>query len=347
MNQLKLIPPSVFENYRDLGEPITIEPITMGLLNKTFRVTTTNGRYILQELSPIFSTTVNEDSLAVCEYLEAHGLVTPKPYRAQTGQPYVMIDGRHFRMLRMIEGTAVSTISSLTMASSAGIVVGRFHEALIGFSYEYRSRRHHGGDYAYHRDNLRSALQQHQHHDYFDRATTLAQPMLASMERHIATITTTAQHIHGDPKISNILFDEEDRGICLIDFDTLGCHGWSFEMADALRSWCNPYSEDNLDAHYDLTIAQSAMLGYGSIMRGHYHPSLVDELLHHSQAISLCLAIRYLTDVLNENYFSFDRTRFSRRAEHNWQRAQAMYALYNDGIRKSLQLKKIVRDSLL
>ena len=51
--------------------------------------------------------------------------------------------------------------------------------------------------------------------------------------------------MHGDPKISNLMFARDsDRGLCLIDLDTLGPMPIALELGDALRSWCNPAAED-------------------------------------------------------------------------------------------------------
>lgn len=345
---LNILPPSsIFDYYPDLGSPLAIEPVTIGLINKTYLVTTDKLQFILQEVSSIFDTTINDDSEAVSIYLEQRGMIAPRIFKTKDLQLFVRIEGRIFRALKYIKGVSRHIINSLIMAESAGKVVGHFHAALKDFSYDYRSKRRHGGDYDFHQANLENALNHHQQHDYFKQVEPLAIKMLKEMKEITLGLCTTARNAHGDPKISNIIFDQQDNGICLIDFDTLGKTGWSLEMADALRSWCNARTEDIVDAQVDLTIAEKALVGYGSIMRGSFTDKEAQELLSHTQAITLCLAMRFLTDVLIEKYWAFDQSRFLRPADHNWLRAQAMHNLFYDFGAKRKQLEQMVGDLLL
>ncbi len=338
---------SVFTAYTYLGTPRHIEPITMGLINKTYKVTTDQLIYVLQEMSPIFETTVIEDGLAVSLHLERAGINAPTPYLTKDGTLFCREEGRIYRAIKFIDGHTSHTVSSPSMAESAGRALGRFHLAMMDFNYDYRSRRRHAGDYQFHRDNLTAALKSHAQHDYFARAKSLADMMITSLARISAGLETTPRHAHGDPKISNILFEEKGEAICLVDFDTLGRSGWSLEMGDALRSWCNPHPEDVLNTEVDLSIAEAALSGYGSVMRGIFSEKEIVELIAHTQAISLCLATRYLADVLNEKYFRFDQERFTRSAEHQWLKAQAMHNLFEDFARKEREIAILAKDLLL
>lgn len=341
------IPSVIFEAFSHLGTPIDVKTITMGLINKTFLVTTETSKYILQEVAPIFDTTVTEDNLAVARHLECAGIPAPMPYKTVDNGLFVQNDNRVFRALKFIDGTSSHTISSLRMAESAGRVMGEFHRAMSDFEYTYRSRRHHGGDYAFHREGLITTLMNHRDHDFYPLVAPLAKTWLASLDRITQGLTATARHVHGDPKVSNILFTDNNDAICLVDFDTLNKTGWSLEMGDALRSWCNPYPEDVLDAHVDLARANAALTGYGALMRGVFTRGEAEELVRHSQAITLCLAVRFLADVLNERYWQFDTTRFSRSSEHQWLRAQSMHNLFLDFARRQNELSEMAHSYLL
>jgi len=59
------------------------------------------------------------------------------------------------------------------------------------------------------------------------------------------------------------------------------------------------------------------------------------------------LATRYLSDVINENYFAFDENRFSRAAEHNLLRAQSMFNLFHEFKKCAHELKPMAQDLLL
>lgn len=336
------IPEEVIDAYSHLGRQKNIIAIEKGLINKTFLVDTDIGKYILQEISPIFDEGIHSDSEAVCEHLARFKIEVPAIKRSRFGALFFRHNGRIFRALHYIEGESFHQINSGPMAFEAGRVVGQFHKSLLNFSYTYCSQRRHKGDYPFHVANLLSALKAHAQHDYFSQVKPLAEKMLGHMELYCQTLKTTPRHAHGDPKISNILFKGE-QALCLIDFDTLGMSGWSLEMADALRSWCNRQQEDELNAYVDLEITARALKGYGSVMKGLWSEPEKRELVAHSQAVSLCLAIRYLTDVLNESYFNFSKL-YSRAAEHNWLRAQAMYGLFEDFRGKQNMIETMVFD---
>lgn len=334
----------VIEAYSHLGTIKKIEAIEKGLLNKTFLVTTDCSYYIFQELSPVFDEGIHYDSEAVCFELSRLGIQCPTILPDRFGSLFYRYEGKIFRALTYIKSESFHAITSPRMAYEAGRVVGQFHCGLKDFSYTYRSTRRHKGDYPFHVENLKAALLRHREHDFYAPASRFAEKMMYDM-KDLSQVHATPRHAHGDPKISNILFDGE-QGLCLIDFDTLGLSGWSLEMADALRSWANPRAEDIRDANVDLEISEHALQGYSASMGGQWLNAEKEELILHTQAVSLCLAIRYLTDVLNENYFAFDTRRFSRAAEHHWLRAEAMYNLFQDFVAKEHILRKMALDLL-
>lgn len=335
------------KHYQYLGAPQTIDPIIVGQINKTYVVTTEHTKYILQELSPIFNAAVMDDAWVIAHHLQTKGLLAPTLLKTNSDELFCTYQGRVFRALVFIEGKSFRAITKPLMAESAAITLAEFHRALLDLNYDYKSKRRHGGDYPFHSQNLKMALTNHSSHDYFEKLAPLAETFIATMEHLSKNLITTPRHAHGDPKISNLLFDDHDKALCWVDFDTLGKTGWSLEMADALRSWCNPFPEDVLDAHVDLSIAESALKGYGSIMKGIFSKPEAEELLIHCQAITLCLTMRYAADVLNENYFLHDKDRFFRAADHNWLKTKSMYELFLDFERKSPQLKTMISDYLL
>lgn len=343
---IEQIPPAVERAYAHLGTWTKINVLDMGLINKTYVLETLNNKYILQEVSPIFDVTIHDDCEVVGKHLQRHGMKAPSLVPTGEGDLFCRDNKRVFRILTLIEGQSFHNIRSLKMAEQAGIIVGKFHQAVLDLDYEYRSQRRHGGDYPFHLGNLTAALKAHPNHDYFAKVEPLALQMIEHMRKLTLGLTTTMRHVHGDPKISNILFNDEDEAVCLVDFDTLSKHGWSLEIGDALRSWCNPYKEDDPSARVDLKIAEYALKGYGQQMKGMLSDKELVEACIHAPAITLCVAIRYLTDVLNEKYWAYDSSRFARAAEHNWLRAQAMYRLFQDFIQHRAVLKDLINSLL-
>ncbi len=337
-----LVPKEVLQAYAHLGEIIDIVPITMGLINKTFLVKTNNNSYILQQVSNIFSEQVNDDFYHVASYLESKNVLAPQILLTNNNKLFVNFENSIFRAQTYIKGACFNKITSENMAFNAGMVLGKFHFALKDFNYEYKNRRRAASDYAFHKNNLELALLKHTNHDYYRQSFELAQKMIIQIDILLPLINLTKRHVHGDPKISNVLFDEADNGLCLVDFDTLSDFGWSAELGDALRSWSNPKLEDELDAYCDLELVSASLNGYASFMKGQLTQCEQQQILLNTKGITLCLAMRYLSDVLNENYFSYDTLKFSRAAQHNWLRANAMYELFCDMQKKSADISQLI-----
>lgn len=345
---IKLVPLAVLKAYEHLGSIDSLDAIELGLINRTYVVKAQAQKYVLQEVSRIFDVSVHDDFHRISKHLKHKGVMAPSIITTVSGDLFYQHEDRIFRAITYIQGQSFNTVQSLIMAEEAGSMLGRFHHSLMDLDYEYHSKRRHGGDYGFHQQNLSEALKKHYgSHDYFDEVASLAIIMSQRMSELRHGLITTPRNSHGDPKISNLIFNQDHKALCLIDFDTLGKNGWSLEVADALRSWCNPHKEDSLLAEADLNIATRALQGYGRIMRGIFSPQEIAELLIHVQAITLCLAMRYLTDVLNENYFSYEKNRFKRAAPHNLLRAQAMYKLYEDFCLKKPIIKELAESFLL
>src|SRR5690606_34854848 len=52
---------------------------------------------------------------------------------------------------------------------------------------------------------------------------------------------------HHDTKISNVLFDEKDKGVCVIDLDTVMPGYFISDVGDMMRTCLSPVSEEEKD----------------------------------------------------------------------------------------------------
>ena len=284
---------------------------------------------------------VHEDFYAVSQYLAGKKVISPQILKTCWGDLFVKEDNQTYRAQSYINGCSFDVVKDTHMAFEAGLVIANFHKALIDFNYQYKNIRKTACDYAYHQESLRKSFIACPHHDFYKKAHNLAKELYAEMSIILPKIQIINRHVHGDPKISNILFDSHNKGICLVDFDTLSNIGFSAELADAIRSLSNPYKEDDAKSYCDLYIVEALLKGYSAIMKDTISPLEIAQISINALAITLCLSMRYLCDVLMENYFSYDNTRFSRAAEHNLLRSEAMYKLFLDMKQKSADLSDI------
>ena len=136
--------------------------------------------------------------------------------------------------------------------------------------------------------------------------------------------------MHGDPKISNLLFAADGRGLCLVDLDTLAHGPLVPELGDAFRSWCNPGPEDAPEAAFSLSLFAAALEGYAEHARAFITDEEAASIVDGTIMIYLELAARFAADALNEAYFGWSPERFASRGDHNLARASNQLAAARD-----------------
>jgi len=298
-----------------------------GLINDTFVVgVPANG--ILQRVNPIFGPDIHLDIEAITNHLELQGMETPRLVRTSTGALCVPTANGAWRMLTFIPGTTVHTITSTDQAANAGALVGQFHRATAGLEHNFHFTRPGAHDTPGHMLLLRETLKGCDGHPLARPVRALGEEILDRWSSWEGTIDLPIRICHGDLKISNIRFDEDQVSArCLIDLDTLSPQTLAVEMGDAWRSWCNPAGEDiPEEARFDLEIFEasaSAWLAAG--------PDLstieLDNLVPGVERICLELSARFCADAIRQTYFKENRELHPAGGTHNLSRAKGQLYL--------------------
>ncbi len=302
-----------------------IEPHVGGLINQTFLVRQGGRPYAaLQQLHQIFGAEVNVDIEAVTEHIAARGLETPRLIRTRDGRAWVDHAGRVWRAITWVEGETVNAVPSLSWAEAGGRLVGRYHRAIADFQHEYRFARAGVHDTAAHLGKLANRAAASDDAE----AIGLAREVLAAANSLPEMPQTPHRHVHGDLKISNMIFRQRPvTGVSLIDLDTVGRGTMAFELGDAMRSWCNPAGEDVSSVRFDVATFSAAIAGF----RAEADAFLTDDerasVIVGLETVCIELAARFAVDVFDASYFGWDPTRFSSRRAHNLVRARGQLAL--------------------
>jgi Ser/Thr protein kinase RdoA (MazF antagonist) len=297
----------------------TIEPFPKGLINQGWLVETPDDRLlVLQRVNPMFPTAVNIDIDVVTRHLEAQGLKTPRLIPMPDGQLFLEAEGDVWRQLTYIPGNTYDVVANTHQADEAGALLGRFHRAVGGLEHTFANARVRVHDTVRHLANLRATLKRSADHPRFADVQALAEEVFELANDLPDLGDQPDRVVHGDPKISNIVFDEDtNNALCFIDFDTLGHMPIVLELGDAFRSWCNPQTEDALGAEFAVHIFSSGIGGYARETQGFLTADEWRKIPAATLTITVELSARFCADALNESYFGWDDTRFGSASDHN------------------------------
>jgi len=151
--------------------------------------------------------------------------------------------------------------------------------------------------------------------------------------------------IHGDPKVSNIMIDDDTgKGTAIIDLDTAKPGLIHYDFGDALRSICNREGEETSDLakiSFDLDYCEFFVRGYMI----HAKEFLTDNdkryLYDSIRLIAFELGLRFFQDYLVGNiYFKV------RSPEQNLQRAQVQFRLCESIETRQRQIKEVLKQAI-
>ncbi len=311
------------------GQP-TVQRHDVGLINQTFTVEHRGELIaILQRLNTdIFLPEVHEDIEAITSALATAEVPTTRLKRTAKGELWhTDAEGGVWRALTPVGDRTIDKLQDPSDAYAAGALVARFHAALQGFSWDFRSVRAGAHDTDAHMDRLSRAVDERRKHRLWWDVASLSETITAGWQTLQIPVGLPRRIIHGDLKISNVRFTGSEA-TALIDLDTLAWGTLDIELGDAMRSWCNPTEEDDKKARFDLEIFRAAMSGYaaGSGAEG---PTELEwsSIIPGLERICWELAARFAWDALDESYFGWNKAKYPTAGEHNLARARGQVQL--------------------
>jgi hypothetical protein len=125
--------------------------------------------------------------------------------------------------------------------------------------------------------------------------------------------------------LNNLLFDRDDRAICVVDLDTVMPGTLLFDFGDMARTMLSPVPEDStevarVDVRHDhfAALARGYVEGSGALLTALER----DNLVFAAQLVTGIIGLRFLTDYLDgDRYFRITHP------THNLERARNQFAL--------------------
>jgi Ser/Thr protein kinase RdoA (MazF antagonist) len=298
---------------------LEIEPIHNGLINSTWQIKNAHGRFILQKVNhQIFK---KPDAIArnirmISDYLSQHN---PKylfvaPIKTRGNKEMIYIEGHgYFRLIPFVKQShTINTVEKPQQAFEAAKKFGEFTRLLSSFPVEKLqitlpdfhnlSLRYHQFSKALETGNKDRLKQSGDLIRFLKENNHIAE----TYERILHNPSFRLRVTHHDTKISNVLFNEKNKGLCVIDLDTVMPGYFISDVGDMMRTYLSPVTEEESDFS-KIEIREEY---FKSIWDG-YMGEMKDELngeerkcfIYGGKFMIYMQALRFLTDHLNNDTY--------------------------------------------
>lgn len=354
--------PSVIRNFRISGTIADAQPYGSGHINETFLVTTKEDAapdYILQRVNHIVFKNVPKlmDNIArVTKHVGAKITASGgNPDRetltlisASDGKPYALDGaGNFWRIYLFIDNTrSYDIVKTPAQAYEGGKMFGSFQRMLADIPGEplFETIKD------FHNIEWRlSVFEEKLQADVKKRASSIAKEIdiVRSRAEEMKTIFRLGREgviptrvTHNDTKFNNVLLDMNDKGLCVIDLDTVMPGHVHYDFGDSMRTATNTAAEDEKDlskVEMNIAIFEAYAKGFLEETKAFLVPAEIDHLALSAKLMPFIIGLRFLTDYLDgDNYFKIHRP------EHNIDRARAQFKLLQSMERQFSDMKRIV-----
>ena len=339
----------ILEQYRLNKPTVKVSPFGSGLINYTWLVKEDNNEYILQRINHnIFKEpeAIAANINLLGKYLSSQhpDYLFVKPVSTISGEDLVYIEAEgYFRLFPFVKDShTIDVVSNPSQAFEAAQQFGRFTKLLSGLNaneLKITLPDFHNLPLRYRQ--FESALLNGNKERIRESEESIKQ---LQKLRDIVTISESISHnpafkkrvTHHDTKISNVLFNEADKGLCVIDLDTVMSGYFISDAGDMLRTYLSPVSEEEKDFskieirdEYFHAIKE----GYLSEMNDELSSPEKEHFIYAGKFMIYMQALRFLTDHINNDVY------YGAKYEgHNFMRANNQLVLLQRLVEKENEL---------
>jgi Ser/Thr protein kinase RdoA (MazF antagonist) len=323
---------------------VEVKPLGEGLINHTYIVTSGNDAYVLQKINAaVFKNprAIAHNIQLVAGYLAAHSpnYYFVAPIISVHGNQMEYIDEGYYRVFPYVKRSHAKTVvENEEQAFEAGYQFGLFTSALDGLN----------------ANDLQITIP-----DFHNLTLRYEQFALALTSGNQDRIVQSASQInflqdhkwiadffetiklnpnfklratHHDTKISNLLFDDHDKGICVIDLDTLMPGYFISDLGDMFRTYLCPVSEEETDFSKIIvrpSIYKAIVQGYLKGASNMLSKDETDHVYYAGLFMIYMQALRFITDYINDDVYYGAKYPL-----HNYNRACNQIRLLEDYLQK-------------
>ena len=305
-------------NQFGLRSPYTINLITSGLINPTWKVNADENEYILQKINTtVFKT---PDDIAynldkIDQFLSQHepDYLFVAPLKTVDGKLLYWSDEGCFRVFPFVpKSHTVDVVSSPEEGFEAAKQFARFTRLLNNFdASQLRITIPDFHNLLFRRTQFTDAIS-----DGNKSRIARSSDLIEIVEKYrwiVDTYEKIVRHklikrrvTHHDTKISNVLFGPDGKGLCVIDLDTVMPGYFISDFGDMMRTYLSPSSEESRDVNsitirdeYFAAIAEAFL----SEMKDLLNDQERDFIVYSGLFMTYMQAIRFLADYCNDDVY--------------------------------------------
>jgi len=296
-----------------------VQAFGQGLINNTWKLTSAGKDYILQRINEsVFKhpRDIAHNIKLIKDHLAEHhpGYNFVAPVAAVNGDELVFIKGDgFFRLFPFVKNSHSKDVAETSeQAYEAAKQFGRFTRFVSGIDVKKLKITipdFHNLSFRFEQfeDALANGNQERINQSTEQINAVYSRSGIVKTYEKIKT--DPAFHLrvtHHDTKISNVLFDENDKGICVIDLDTVMPGYFISDVGDMMRTYLSPVSEEEKDLNkigvrddFYNAIAQ----GYLDEMKNELTETEKKYFFYSGQFMIYMQAVRFLADHMNNDLY--------------------------------------------
>ncbi len=336
-----------------IGNTAIIQSFGSGLIHNTWKIEDRSKEYILQKINhdvfkkPSF---IANNITGIASWLEKNHpeYFFVAPLKTRDGESIIQIPGEgFFRLFPFVKDSHTHDIAQTPQqAFEAARQFGSFTRVLKDFPVEKLETTlpdFHNLSFRY--SQFEEAVRSGNQTRINEAEKTIHylythNDILSVYQQIVADKEFRLRVTHHDTKINNVLFDKDEKGICVIDLDTVMPGYFISDVGDMMRTYLSPVSEEekNFDKigvreNFFYAIAR----GYLEEMGKELSQAEIDHFVYSGLFMTYMQALRFLTDHLNnDTYYGASYP------GHNYIRAMNQVTLLQRLLEKQADLTRMV-----
>jgi len=314
-----MINEEVFLAYGFDGKNIGIEPLQNGLINSTWKIESDDQYFILQKINTgVFKNpaAIASNIKLIADYLHSTdlGYLFVAPVKTKMGEEMLKITtNNYFRLFPFVENShTIATVGKPGQAYEAANKFGEFTKLLARFPVEKLQITlpdFHNLTLRYQQfsDALQSGNKDRlQQSDELIQLIEANKNIVDTYENILQNPSFKLRVTHHDTKISNVLFDSNDKGLCVIDLDTVMPGYFISDVGDMMRTYLSPVNEEEKDfskIEVREEYFKSIWDGYIGQMKNELNEEEKRHFIYSGKFMIYMQALRFLTDHLNNDVY--------------------------------------------